>query len=126
MLSRAISVLILLVVVITAFLENKGIVRYVLTLLLLIIATMNYLVVYLISHEHRVSVHVYPLFIVEQCGDYGSFYPDFGQISLLVVLILWRREVVEYLRNFKLVASRLLERLIVLKERVKNTMRGSR
>ncbi len=126
MLSRAISVFILLVVVITAFLESKGIVRYILTLLLLMITTMNYLVIYLVSQELGVLVHFYPLFVVEQYGDHGAFYPDLGQISLFVMLILWKREVIKYLRNSRLITNRLLEHLVVLTERIKNTMRSSK
>jgi hypothetical protein len=70
-----------------------------LTLLSQIIALIVLVVVIIYAVTRSgVSVYIYPLFIVEHYENYGAFYPDLGQISLLFVLLLWRREIVKYVR----------------------------
>jgi len=101
LLSRAIAVFIVVVIVMFAIFEVKGVIRDVITALLLLIAIMNYLAVYHVSVERAVKVRLYPLVIVEEYGNYGALYPDISQISLLTILLLWRREVVRRIRGLK-------------------------
>jgi len=97
LLSQIIALIVLVVVIIAAFFEIKGIIRDLIAYMLLLIALINYYIIYAVTRS-GVSVYIYPLFIVEHYGNYGAFYPDLGQISLLFVLLLWRREIVKYVR----------------------------
>lgn len=97
LLSQIIAILILLVIIIVALFEIQGIVRDVLTVMFLMLMIINYGVIYAVA-ESGVSITIYPLTIVEQYDPYGSIYPDLGQISLLIILIMWRRELLKYLK----------------------------
>jgi glucan phosphoethanolaminetransferase (alkaline phosphatase superfamily) len=97
LLSQIIAILILLVIIIVALFEIQGIVRDVLTVMFLMLMIINYGVIYAVA-ESGVSIAIYPLTIVEQYDPYGSIYPDLGQISLLFILIMWRRELLKYLK----------------------------
>ena len=97
LLSQIIAILILLVIIIVALFEIQGIVRDVLTVMFLMLMIINYGVIYVVA-ESGVSIAIYPLTIVEQYDPYGSIYPDLGQISLLFILIMWRREILKYLK----------------------------
>jgi len=99
-LSQIIAVLVLLIIVLIAIFDVRGVVREVLTLMLLISIIINYGIVYAVS-KSGVSITIYPLFITEQYNAYGSFYPDLSQISLLLILIMWRRELLKILKTFK-------------------------
>jgi len=99
-LSQIIAVLVLLVIVVVAIFEVRGVVRDVLTFMLFMLITINYGIVYAMS-KSGVSITIYPLFLTEQYNAYGSLYPDLGQISLLLILIMWRRELIKYFKNLR-------------------------
>jgi hypothetical protein len=111
LLSRTVAVLIVVAIIMFAIFEIKGIIRDVITALLLLIAIMNYLAVYYVSVERAVKVHLYPLVVVEEYGNYGALYPDISQISLLTTLLLWRREVVRRIRGLKYFVDTLTQRI---------------
>ncbi|MFZ8782673.1 MAG: hypothetical protein ACO2OR_01625 [Desulfurococcaceae archaeon] len=111
LLSRAISVFIVVAIATSAIFEIKGIIRDVITTLLLLIAIMNYLAVYYVSVERAVKVHLYPLVVVEEYGNYGALYPDISQISLLTILLLWRREIARRIRGLRYFVDTLTQRI---------------
>jgi len=119
LISQVIAILILLVVIIAAFFEIKGIIRDVVTILLLLLAIMNYYVIYVVSTK-GVLISIYPLLVVEKYGGYGSIYLDFGQISLLVTLVLWRKEIFKYTRYITTSLNRAIHSIRTLR---KNTQR---
>ncbi|MGB9826958.1 hypothetical protein IMZ38_02305 [Thermosphaera chiliense] len=75
----------------------KGWRRYVVTWLSLVLIILHYTVISIISKYAKVTV--LPLIVVEHDSYGGSLYVDYGQLAILTILIVWRREIYERIKK---------------------------
>lgn len=86
----AFTVLILLVIL--SFFELKGVIKFVVSFLLLMILVIHYLIVlYLLEY---LDISIYPLLIVEHSKDGSAFYFDYGQLALIALMLTWREKTI--------------------------------
>lgn len=88
--------LIVTIVILLAVLRMNRPVKTALSVLAMLLTTIHYLI--LLEISSYVVIHIYPLFIVEEAyirsigSTRGVFYPDVGQLSILLLILVWRRE----------------------------------
>ncbi|MEM4490300.1 MAG: hypothetical protein QW816_01690 [Desulfurococcaceae archaeon] len=87
LLSRLLAILLITVVFIHALFDSKKI-RLITSTILVLIGGLHYAVLFSISRY--VVITIYPLIIVEHSDAGSAFYLDFGQLSIILLLILWR------------------------------------
>lgn len=90
-LGRLIAIGLMVLVVIIALFSLKGFIRTIISCILLIIAMAHYTVLALSTRY--VNITILPLLIVERYREYSVFYVDYGQLSILLLLLLWRNKI---------------------------------
>lgn len=91
------GVLIVVLIFVFSLFELKGLVKVFFTAVALILIALHYIVIYNISHYEGVAL--YPFIILEETDIGGSISPDIGQIAILALIILWRRELLGLLQR---------------------------
>ncbi|MEM4718328.1 MAG: hypothetical protein QXE81_06215 [Desulfurococcaceae archaeon] len=95
MLSISVAIMIFIVLLIYAILGLRKYIKVVISILLIAISISHYnILIYLLRY---LKISLYPFIIVESTEQGSVLYPDIGQISLLIVVIIWRDKVREYL-----------------------------
>ncbi|MEM0199444.1 MAG: hypothetical protein QXX72_04090 [Desulfurococcaceae archaeon] len=101
---QLVAVLILVVVVVFSLFKPTRTVKIALTILLVILALVNYAL--LLEMSNYVEIRILPFFVVESkyieaTGRYEStFYPDFSQLSIVSLLVMWRSEIAPLVRRW--------------------------
>lgn len=95
--SGVVGVLIVVLLFVLSLFELKGLAKIFFTAVALILITLHYIVIYNISHYE--GVVLYPFIILEETDIGGSISPDIGQIAILALIILWRRELLGLLQG---------------------------
>jgi len=104
-LSLYISIIVVVVITIYALFDAKRkIVKYVLTLLLLLLTLFNYSYIYIVSTKAvlcnpQYEITILPLVILEKTDLGGVVYPDLGQISIILLFILWLGEIKNLIKH---------------------------
>jgi hypothetical protein len=75
----------------------KGWRKYVITWLSLALMILHYSVIYTISLYAKVAI--LPLIVVEHDSYGGSLYVDYGQLAVLTLLLVWKKEISKTLGN---------------------------
>jgi hypothetical protein len=99
-LSIYIAVLIIMGLAIYALFELKRGVKVALSAILGFTAIFHYVYLWLVSlraYECKIpfKVLIAPLLVIETTDLGGALYPDIGQIAIIALLVLWRRELKE-------------------------------
>ena len=95
--SGVIGVLIVVLLFIFSLFELKGLVKIFFTVVALILITLHYIIIYNVSHYERLTL--YPFTILEETDIGGSVSPDIGQVTILALIILWRKELLGLLQG---------------------------
>ncbi|MEM4570110.1 MAG: hypothetical protein QXE66_02250 [Desulfurococcaceae archaeon] len=101
---QLVAVLVLAVVVVFSLFKPTKTVKITLTILLVLLASVNYILLFEVSNY--VEIRIFPFFIleskyIEATGRYEStFYLDFSQLSLVSLLVMWRREIAPLIRRW--------------------------
>lgn len=98
-LSRLIAVLILILAFIYALFETTRTPRLIMSILLVLITLMHYII--LLHVSSYVEIYFYPLVIVESTSNGSVFYIDFGQLSVILLIVLWRDKVKLLINKFR-------------------------
>lgn len=85
------GLLLLIILIVVSFFEVKGLVKWIISILLVSFIIVHYMITLYISQY--VELRVYPLFIVESTVKGSAFYLDYGQLSFISILIAWRKEI---------------------------------
>lgn len=96
-LQGAACILIVLVAIVATLLETKKPVKYVFTALTTLLIVVNYAIVAMLLPYEQISI--YPLLIVERYGEASSAWIDYGQLGVISLLIVWRRELIPLIRT---------------------------
>ena len=99
LLGRLIAVLVLVLVFIYALFEPRKRLRLIISLLLAMIIIAHYFI--LLSISSYAVVSLYPLIVVESTTNGSVFYVDFGQLSIIILITLWRHEVKSLITRLK-------------------------
>lgn len=102
-----ISILIMAAAAIYALFELRRTIKTILSYILVFIAVFHYVYLYLVYtsvYSCRVpyQVSIYPLVIIESLGEYSVFYPDIGQLVVILLLLMWRSEIKSYIRRSRI------------------------
>lgn len=105
MLHKLVALLMFILLVMISLLEVKGLAKLALSVVLASLIITNYLVLIYISRY--VDLAIYPLFVVESTSKGSTLYIDLGQVSALLVALIWKSSI------FKLVepVNRYLRRI---------------
>lgn len=95
--SGVIGVLIVVLLFIFSLFELKGLVKIFFTAVALILITLHYIIIYNVSRYERLAL--YPFAILEETDIGGSISPDIGQVTILALIILWRKELLGLLQG---------------------------
>lgn len=90
-----------LIIALLAFLAlfgSKGFRRYIVTWMIIVLIILHYSIVLVVSRIAKVTI--LPLIIIERDTYGGSIYPDYGQLAVLVLITLWRKEVFNTITSF--------------------------
>ncbi|MEM4436389.1 MAG: hypothetical protein QXO22_05495 [Thermosphaera sp.] len=90
-----------LIIALLAFLVlfgSRGFRRYIVTWMIIVLIILHYSIVLVVSGIAKVTI--LPLVIIEHDSYGGSIYPDYGQLAVLVLIILWRKEVFNTITSF--------------------------
>ena len=103
-LSIYISLLIITGAAIYALFELRRTSKIALSYILVFIAVFHYVYLYLvylsaINCRAFYQVSIYPLIIIESLGEYSVFYPDIGQLAIILLVLMWRGEIRNYIRK---------------------------
>ncbi|MEM0003780.1 MAG: hypothetical protein QXE10_00990 [Desulfurococcaceae archaeon] len=98
-LSRLIAVLILILAFIYALFETRRTPRLIISILLVLITLMHYII--LLHVSSYVEIYFYPLVIVESTSNGSVFYVDFGQLSVILLIALWRDKAKLLINKFR-------------------------
>lgn len=90
-LGRLIALSLMTLVVVIALFSLRGFVRAIVSCILLIITITHYALLAL--NTRYVNITILPFLIVERYREYSVFYVDCGQVSILLLLLLWRDKV---------------------------------
>lgn len=96
-LQGAACVLIVLTAILATLLGSKKLVKYMFTVFAVLLVIVNYAIVSMLLVYEQVSI--YPLFIVERYREVSSVWIDYGQLGAISILIVWRRELMTFLRS---------------------------
>ena len=94
---RLIALSIAALLVIIAFFNVKGLVKVFVSCLFLLIAMAHYAI--LVFTASYADILVLPLIVVESSRGHSVFYIDYGQLSALLLVLLWRSEVKSSLKT---------------------------
>ncbi len=112
-LQEAIAVIIIVSMIIYV-LFNTRYTKYLITILLLTLAVINYAVLaQLTSYE---TVKILPLTIIETKNNYSTLSIDFGQVSIIILALMWRRKIIEKLKTLKTKPIKTTQKLETEKE----------
>jgi hypothetical protein len=106
-LSIYISLLIITGAAIYALFELRRTSKIALSYILVFIAVFHYVYLYLvylsaINCRAFYQVSIYPLIIIESLGEYSVFYPDIGQLAIILLVLMWRGEIRNYIRKLRI------------------------
>ncbi|MEZ0394037.1 MAG: hypothetical protein ABWK00_03185 [Desulfurococcaceae archaeon] len=92
--------LVLIVMVfVTLFDVKKGATKLALSLISLAIVALHYYTLFLLMAEFDVQVLPLPLVLVTSTARGSSMMIDFGQVLVIMLVILWRKDIVDFMRK---------------------------
>ncbi len=84
------AVLILVSIIIYVLMQNK-ITKYILSIILSTVIVLNYVIYYLVTSYEIIKL--YPFIVMEiSHSGYSSISFDVGQIAIVALIMLWRKE----------------------------------
>lgn len=95
-LSSLAGLLIILLIILASLFELKGAARIIVTAFSTTLIAVHYFVIYVMSRYEEILI--YPFILLEISGRGGSISVDLGQVLLLLLIVLWRRELKGLLR----------------------------
>lgn len=98
-LSQILCILLLLLLVMGTLFDIKNTAKKLLTILVTLATMLHYYVLYRVSlYEY---VFLYPLIVIEEnTSEYSAVSPDLGQILVILLLVIWRKEIVRILKRY--------------------------
>lgn len=90
LLSRMIAVLLIAAAFIYALFDSKKM-RLITSIILVLTGGLHYVVLFSISRY--VDIIIYPLVVIERSNSGSVFYLDLGQLSVVLLLMLWRDKI---------------------------------
>ncbi len=97
-LQEVMCLLLIILIIAYSLIEAKGMGKIILTLLSAPAILVHYLVLFLVSKYEEISV--LPLFIVERTPYGAAFSIDFGQILVIVLIYMWRKQIITRIKRF--------------------------
>lgn len=97
-LQEVMCILLIILIIAYSLIEAKGMGKIILTLLSVPAILVHYLVLFLVSEYEEVSV--LPLLIVEKTLHGVAFSVDFGQILVIVLIYMWRKQIITRIKRF--------------------------
>ena len=97
-LQEVMCILLIILIIAYSLIEAKGMGKIILTLLSVPAILVHYLVLFLVSEYEEVSV--LPLLIVEKTFHGVAFSVDFGQILVIVLIYMWRKQIITRIKRF--------------------------
>lgn len=95
-----IAILIIVSIIVYILFANK-LIKYVLTVLLILISLLHYSLLVTISPLERIMV--LPLILIEtNVYGYSTITIDFGQVALIALIVMWRREIFKAIKAIKI------------------------
>lgn len=116
-----VALLIILLLIIISFSTDKY-TRVLASIILASMAILHYYTLSIISSVEKVLV--YPLLVVEEKNGYSSTTIDIGQISIITLIWVWRKDIVNYVSKLVSLARNKIKTCInmVLKRKQKSLM----
>jgi glucan phosphoethanolaminetransferase (alkaline phosphatase superfamily) len=100
---QLVAILVVVALVAASLLEVTRFTKLLLSILLVVVAILHYIII--IKLLGYVDVVIYPLFIVEKAfiqsieAREGALYIDLGQVSIISLAIIWRKEVARLIKR---------------------------
>lgn len=95
-----IAILIIVSIIVYILFANK-LIKYVLTVLLILISLLHYSLLVTISPLERIMV--LPLILIEtNVYGYSTITIDFGQVALIALIVMWRRKIFKTIEAIKI------------------------
>ncbi|MCD6301707.1 MAG: hypothetical protein J7L82_06535 [Staphylothermus sp.] len=109
LIEEILCILMIMLLVIISLFESRSIyTKALFTLVGLITLALHYYVILYMTRFERILI--YPILIVETTAKGSSISIDFGQLILLGILIIWRKQVINY---FEKILKRSRESVVV-------------
>ncbi len=83
------ALLIIFSMIVYVILESKY-TKYIITTTLLLITGINYTIIAMLTKYE--TINILPLVIIETSHGYSTTSIDFGQISIIILAIIWRKQ----------------------------------
>lgn len=97
-LQEVMCMLLVILMIAYSLIEAKDMGKIILTMLSLPVILVHYLVLFLASKHEEVLV--LPLFIIEKTYHGAAFSVDFGQILVIVLIYMWRKQIITRIKRF--------------------------
>lgn len=92
-------ILIIILVILYSLIELSKTGRLILTFASIAIILLHYTIIYMVSKY--VEIQALPLLLLEKTSKGAVIEPDYGQIIIIALLILWRREILELVKQLR-------------------------
>ncbi len=104
-LQEIVCIAIIVLLILSSILEIKLWSKILLSIVSGIIAVLHYYVLYMVSRYE--SIIFYPLIYIEATKHGSTFTIDYGQLMIILIIFLWRRRLIGFIKN---ISSRLWRR----------------
>lgn len=95
-----IAFLIIVSIIVYILFANK-LIKYILTLLLILISLLHYSLLVTISPLEKITI--LPLILIEtNIYGYSTITIDFGQVALIALIVMWRRKIFKTIEAIKI------------------------
>lgn len=95
-----IAFLIIVSIIVYILYANK-LIKYILTLLLILISLLHYSLLVTISPLEKITI--LPLILIEtNIYGYSTITIDFGQVALIALIVMWRRKIFKTIEAIKI------------------------